>query len=173
MEVAQSIKNPHGSFSEHFELELFKAYRALKALGCDYLYFLGKNSEQSFRFCTDESWIRFYHEDKILPHDPLKRIAETSRFLVLPWEQVSYLNPDERTAMNKRDYYGYFNGLTVARNTGQNTYIFAFSTELKNHNLSAYLLHEKIKVLESTIGRYIELFNQNISLAKVSMSSIM
>jgi hypothetical protein len=159
--VTQNLRSP---FPEQFELQFNKAFRSLKLLGCDYFYFLGTDGDTSYRFCTHEDWIDFYYEEGFILHDPLKRIAENTTFIALPWQQVTHLHGNEKKTMCGRISFGLFNGLTVAREYQNRKYIFALATELKEHDLARYLLLEKIDSLEKFIQDCMKLFDQYLLL---------
>ncbi len=66
-------QNTENHFPEHFELQFSKVFRLLKAVGCDYFYFLGTDGDTSYRFCTYEEWI-----DRILSQSPGKCLSGSS-----------------------------------------------------------------------------------------------
>ena len=150
-------------FPEQFELQFNQAFRTLKLLGCDYFYFLGTDANTRYRFCTHEDWIDFYYDEKFIFNDPLKRIAEKSKFIALPWEQITHLHGDEKKTMCGRIAFGLFNGLTIAREYKKRKYIFALATESKEHDLARYSLLEKIKALEKFIQDCMSLFDRYLS----------
>ena len=161
-------------FPESFELELNKAIRPLKKIGCDYFYFLGKDAGKSARFCTHEDWIDFYYDEKFILNDPLKRIVEnTSSFIALPWEQVTHLHGHEKKTMYGRVSFGLFNGLSIAREYRKRKYTFALATESKDHDLARYLLLEKIETLEQVIQNCMRVFDQYLLLTFSDVSSVM
>lgn len=153
-------------FSEKFELQFNEAFRSLKLLGCDYFYFLGIDAATRYRFCTHEDWIDFYYDEKFIFNDPLKRIAENSKFVALPWEQITHLHGDEKKTMCGRISFGLYNGLTIAREYKKRKYIFALATESKEHDLARYLLLEKIGALEKFIQDCMNLFDHYVSLGQ-------
>lgn len=148
---AQQNRYLYNTFSEQFELQFYKKFHALKNLGCDYLYFLGFNSGNSHRFCTHESWIDFYYDEQFVLNDPLKRIAEKTNFIALPWSQVTHSSKGDKKAIEGRKSFGLHNGLTVTREQNQKKYIFALSTEENSHDLARYLLLEKNEFLQKFI----------------------
>jgi len=152
--------SPSNQFPEHFELQFNKIWRSLKMLGCDYFYFLGTDSGMRHRFCTHEDWQDVYYGEKFVLNDPLKRIAENTAFIALPWEQVTHLHGGEKRTMCGRTSFGLYNGLTVAREYQQRKYIFALATELKEHDLARYLMLEKTGTLEKFILDCMKLFDQ-------------
>ncbi len=153
-------------FPEIIELQFYKAFRTLKMLGCDYFYFLGSDSGISHRFCTHDDWIDFYYDEKFIFNDPLKRIAESSTFLALPWEQITHLHGADKKTMCGRISFGILNGLTIARQHQNRKYIFALATELKEHDLARYLLLEKTVELEKFICDCIRVFDQYLRYVK-------
>ena len=161
LSTTNNLKN---LFPEKFELQLNKAFRSLKILGCDYFYFLGIDAGISHRYCTHEDWIDFYYDEKFIFNDPLKRIAENSTFVALPWEQITHLHGNEKKTMGGRVSYGLFNGLTIAREYKKRKYIFALATELKEHDLARYLLLEKINPLEKFIQDCMSIFDKYLHL---------
>ena len=168
--VTRNLKNP---FPEQFELQLNRAFRSLKILGCDYFYFLGTDAEISCRFCTHEDWMEFYYEEKFILNDPLKRIAENTTFIALPWQQVTHLHGNEKRTMCGRVSYGLYNGLTIAREYQNRKYIFALASELKEHDLARYLLLEKIDSLEKFVQDCMKLFDQYLLLMFNPVSNVM
>ncbi|HHG8507950.1 TPA: autoinducer binding domain-containing protein [Legionella pneumophila] len=150
----------HSTFPEQFELQFYKNFHSLKKLGCDYFYFLGFNSGMSHRFCTDDNWIDFYHNEKLILNDPLKRIADTSTFIVLPWSQITFSKKSEKKAIEGRKSFGLYNGITITREKNNKKYIFALSTEEMNHDLARYLLLEKSHILEDFLTNCMQLFEQ-------------
>lgn len=158
------VNNLHNIFPEKFELQFYKAFRSLKHLGCDYFYFLGLDSGVSYRFCTHENWIDFYKDEKFILNDPLKRVVESTPFIILPWEQISFLHGNEKKTMYGRISFGLFNGLTIAREHKKRKYVFALATELKEHELARYLLLEKIDTLEKFTCDCMRLFDQYLML---------
>lgn len=168
--ATQNLRNP---FPEQFELQFNKAFRLLKALGCDYFYFLGTDGDTSYRFCTHEDWIDFYYDEKFILNDPLKRIAENTTFIALPWQQVAHLHGNEKKTMCGRVSFGLFNGLTIAREHQNRKCIFALATESKEHDLARYLLIEKIDTLEKFIQDCMKLFDQYLLLMFNPVSVVM
>lgn len=166
-------QNQNTSFPEYFELKLNDHFRSLKLLGCDYLYFLGTDTSMRHRFCTHEDWMDFYYSEKFILNDPLKRIAENTTFVALPWEQVTHLHGQEKRTMFGRASFGMFNGLTVAREYQKRKYIFALATELKEHDLARYLLLEKTGVLEKFVQDCMVLFDQYLLLMLNPRSTMM
>ena len=158
------IKNPNSNFPEQFELQFNKIFRPLKRLGCDYFYFLGVNDGMRYRFCTDENWMDFYYDERLIFDDPLKRIAENTTFIALPWHQVSHLHGNEKRTMQGRGSYGLYNGITIAREHQKRKYIFALSTESKEHDLARYLLIEKSDQLKQFVQDCMNLFDQYLML---------
>ena len=159
-----NAKNLHNFFPESFELQFYQAFRILKNLGCDYFYFLGLEGRSSYRFCTHEDWMDFYHEEKFLLNDPLKRIAYNSKFIITPWDQVTYLHSNEKKTMYGRISFGLFNGLTIAREYHNKKYIFALATELKEHDMARYFLLEKMNQLEQFVCDCMRIFDQYLNL---------
>ncbi len=153
-------RNSNNQFPEPFELQFSKAFRSLKQLGCDYFYFMGTDSGMRYRFCTQENWMDIYYDEKFILSDPLKRIAENTTFIALPWEQVTHLHGGEKRTMCGRASFGLYNGLTIARKYQQRKYIFALATELKEHDLARYLMLEKTGTLEIFILDCMQLFDQ-------------
>ena len=166
-------RNIINSFPEQFELQLNKAFRSLKALGCDYFYFLGIDTDIRYRFCSHEDWMDFYYDEKFILNDPLKRIAENTPFIAIPWQQVTHLHGNEKRAMCGRVSYGLFNGLTIAREHQNGKYIFTLATELKEHDLARFLLLEKIEPLEKFIQDCMKLFDQYLLLMFNPVSVVM
>ncbi|MFO2625239.1 autoinducer binding domain-containing protein [Legionella pneumophila serogroup 1] len=156
----QQSKYLHSSFPEQFELQFYQNFHSLKKIGCDYFYFLGFNSGMSHRFCTDDNWIDFYHDEKFILDDPLKRIAEASTFIALPWSQITYSKKSEKKAIAGRQYFGLYNGITITRERNNKKYIFALSTEEMSHDLARYLLLEKCQILQNFITNCMNLFDQ-------------
>ncbi|USQ12955.1 autoinducer binding domain-containing protein [Legionella lytica] len=150
----------HSTFPEQFELQFYKNFHSLKRLGCDYFYFLGFNSGQSHRFCTDSNWIDFYYDEKFILDDPLKRIAEASSFIALPWSQITFSKKSEKKAIEGRLSFGLYNGITITRERNNKKYIFALSTEEMSHDLARYLLLEKSLILEDFLTNCMQLFDQ-------------
>ncbi|HHT0594672.1 TPA: hypothetical protein ACTXXA_003279 [Legionella anisa] len=97
-------------------------------------------------------------------NDPLKRIIEDTKFLILPWNQLTYLHGDEKRTMYGRISFGLFNGLTITREFKGRKYTFALATECKEHDLARYLLLEKIDTLEEFISDCNKLFDQYLAL---------
>ncbi|WP_058535345.1 autoinducer binding domain-containing protein [Legionella saoudiensis] len=161
---ALETRSLHNIFPENFELQFHQVLHSLKQLGCDYFYFLGLDSGISYRFCTHENWIDFYHDERFISNDPLKRVVEDTKFIALPWEQVTHLHGKEKRAMCGRVSFGLFNGLTIAREYRNKKYIFALATEFKEHDLARYLLLEKTGKLEQFICDCMRLFNQYTTL---------
>jgi len=159
-----NVRNLHGIFPQKFELQFYQAFRRLKDLGCDYFYFLGLDSGISYRFCTHEDWMDFYHDEKFILNDPLKRVVENSTFIVAPWEQITHLHANEKKTMYGRISFGLFNGVTIAREHRNRKYIFALATELKEHDLARYLLLEKMDTLERFVCDCMRLFDQYLML---------
>lgn len=170
--VTQTIKNP---FPEQFELQFNKAFRSLKALGCDYFYFLGidTSTDTSYRFCTHEEWMDLYYEEGFILNDPLKRVAENTTFIALPWQQVTHLHGNEKRSMSGRISFGLYNGLTIAREYRNKKYIFALATESKEHDLARFLLIEKIDSVENFIQDCMKLFDQYLLLMFNPVSVVM
>ncbi|HDP0036250.1 hypothetical protein DGG96_16980 [Legionella qingyii] len=160
----QKVGSLHNFFPEKFELQLYQAFRKLKALGCDYFYFLGSDDVATYRFCTHDEWIDFYRDEQFILNDPLKRIIEDAKFLLLPWSQLTYLHSDEKRTMYGRVSFGLFNGLTITREFNSRKYTFALATECKEHDLARYLILEKINTLEELICDCIKLFDQYLAL---------
>ena len=161
-----SIKN---LFPEQFELQLNKAFRSLKMLGCDYFYFLGIDAGTSHRFCTHDDWMDIYYDEKFIFNDPLKRIAENATFVALPWAQITHLDGNEKKTMCGRVSFGLFNGLTIAREYQKRKYILALATESKEHDLARYLLLEKITELEKFIQECMSIFDQYLRQKSISI----
>jgi hypothetical protein len=151
-------------FPEQFELQLIKALRPLKLLGCDYFYFLGMDGENCHRFCSHEDWIDHYNKEKFSVNDPLKRLVNDTSFIALPWEQLTHLNKNEKKPMDCRISYGLFNGLTIAREYRGKKYILVLATESKEHDLARYLMLEKIEPLEQFVRDCMRLFDQYLLL---------
>ncbi|RAP34624.1 hypothetical protein B1207_15180 [Legionella quinlivanii] len=164
LQLYSKSKNPHGSFPEKFELQFYQAFHTLKKLGCDYLYFLGIEDQISYRFCTHDYWMDIYNTEKLILNDPLRRVSESSNFILLPWTQITHLHGDEKKTMNARSSNGLFNGLTISRQHNNKKYIFALATELKDHDLARYLVLENINTVEQVFSYYIKLFNQYLAL---------
>ena len=171
--ATQKARSLHNTFPEKFELQFYQAFHTLKLLGCDYFYFLGLDSGVSYRFCTHDDWIDLYHEEKFILNDPLKRVIEDTKFMVLPWEQVTHLHGNEKRTMYGRISFGLFNGLSVARDHRNRKYIFALATEFKEHDLSRYLLLEKTHELEKVICNCMKLFDQYLTLMLQPIAQIM
>lgn len=168
-----TVRNFHNIFPEKFELQFYQIFRSLLSLGCDYLYFLGLDSGITYRFCTHDDWIDFYHDEKFILYDPLKRVINNTSFLVLPWGQVTHLDANEKKTMSGRISFGLFNGLTISRECQKKKYIFALATESKEHDLARYLLLEKIDKLERAIRDCIRLFDQYLLLISKPLSQMM
>ncbi len=164
MHLSINNNNLYNLFPERFELQFSNAFRPLKLLGCDYLYFLGIDGDICHRFCTHEDWIDFYYDEKFVFNDPLKRVVENTSFIALPWEQATHLNGNEKKTMYGRVSFGLFNGLTIAREYRGKKYIFALATESKEHDLARYLFLEKIEVLEKFVRDCMKLFDQYLLL---------
>lgn len=158
--VAQRANNFHAFFPENIELQFYQVFRKLKNLGCDYFYFLGTDKVSSYRFCTHEHWIDAYHSEKFILHDPLKRIAEDTDFIILPWEQITHLHGKEKVTMCGRISFGLFNGLTIVREYNSKKYIFAFATESKEHDLARFLLLEHMETLQTFALECMKKFNE-------------
>jgi hypothetical protein len=169
----QKIESLHSSFPEKFELQFYQSFHILKNLGCDYFYFLGLDTGASYRFCTHEDWMSFYHDEKFLLNDPLKRIVDNSKFIVTPWDQITHLHSNEKKTMYGRVSFGLFNGLTISREHHYRKYIFALATELKEHDLARYLLLEKTDKLEKFVCDCMKLFDQYLILMHKPISHIM
>jgi hypothetical protein len=152
------------NFPEKIELQVYQAFRSLKELGCDYFYFLGQASGNSYRFCTHENWMEAYHGEKFVLNDPLKRVVESTPFIILPWEQISFLHGKEKKTMYGRISFGLFNGLTISREYQNRKYIFALATESKEHDLARYLMLVKTDTLEKAIYDCMKLFDQYLML---------
>ncbi|MBA2649738.1 MAG: autoinducer binding domain-containing protein [Legionella sp.] len=150
------------NFPEEFELKFNKIFHVLKKLGCDYFYFLGINTGFRHRFCTHEDWIDFYVAEKLALNDPLKRVAEGSTFIALPWQQLTHLHGKDKRTMLARPSYGLHNGLTIAKTYQQKRYILTLATELKEHDIARYLLLEKVGILEKFIKDCMMLFDQHV-----------
>ncbi len=153
----------HRTFNEPFELLFNKQLQPLNSLGCSYFYFLvsdvnGQN--KSYRFCTHEDWIDFYHYEKMLNHDPLKRMAQSFNFAVIPWKQVCHTNGQEKMTMEGRRDFGLYNGVTITRDFQNKKYIFVLATEYKDHDLARFLLIEKSDQLEVFIQNCMRVFNR-------------
>ncbi len=161
---AVTAKNANQLFPEQMELNFNQIFRSLKAMGCDYFYFLGMDGDTRYRFCTHEDWMDLYYDEKFIFNDPLKRIAESATFVALPWEQVTHLHGKEKHAMCDRTSFGLFNGLTIAREHLKRKYIFALATESKEHDLARYLLLEKTIELEKLVQECMKLFDQYLLL---------
>jgi hypothetical protein len=160
-------------FSEDFELQFYQAFRKIKDLGCDYFYFLGVANSDSYRFCTHEHWMDFYHEEKFMLNDPLKRVSENTKFIMLPWEQVTHLHGHEKRTMSGRTSFGLYNGLSIAREYNNRKYIFALATECQEHALARYLLLENIVKLEEFICCCMRLFDQYLLLMAKPVAYVM
>ncbi|WP_058508234.1 autoinducer binding domain-containing protein [Legionella quinlivanii] len=160
LQLYSKSKNPHSSFPEKFELQFYQAFHTLKKLGCDYLYFLGIENQISYRFCTHEHWMDIYNTEKLILNDPLRRVTETSNFILIPWEQITHLNGKEKNTMCARVSYGFYNGLTISRQFLNRKFIFAFATELREHDLARFLMLENMDVLECLVNTFIKLFDQ-------------
>lgn len=173
MHVAAVQKNLKNPFPEQFELQLNKAFLPLKALGCDYFYFLGIDADTSYRFCTHEDWMDVYYDEGFILNDPLKRIAENTSFVALPWQQVTHLYANDKRTMCGRTSYGLNHGLTIAHGHQNRKYIFALATELKEHDLARYLLLEKTSVLEKFVQDCMKLFDQYLLLMFNPVSTVM
>jgi hypothetical protein len=171
--VSANTRNSHNIFPEKIELQFYQAFCSLKLLGCDYFYFLGLDGGVTYRFCTHDNWIDFYHDEKFIAYDPLKRIIENIPFMVLPWEQVTHLHANEKKTMYGRISFGLFNGLTIARESHKRKYVFALATESKEHDLARYLLLEKIDKLEKVIYDFIRLFDQYLVLMYTPLAQMM
>jgi len=163
----------HNIFPENFELKLYKAFKSMKELGCDYFYFLGLDSGISYRFCTHDDWIDLYHDEQFILNDPLKRAVESSKFIALPWQQLTHLNYNERRSMNGRISFGIYNGLTVAKEFNKRKYIVTLATELKEHDLARYLMLEQIEKLEYFVYECMRLFNQYTALMSFTSNIVM
>lgn len=166
MEVCtiNNTKNLHNYFPENFELQFYKIFRKLKNLGCDYFYFLGLDSGISYRFCTNDNWMSFYRDEKFVLNDPLKRIVETTNFIITPWNQITHLHGSEKKTMQGRISYGLFNGLTITREFRSRKYIITLATEMKEHDLARYFLLEKLNHLENFVYECMQLFDQYLTL---------
>ncbi|HDV5709459.1 autoinducer binding domain-containing protein [Legionella pneumophila] len=150
-------------FDENQELLFNKQLRPLNALGCDYFYYLVSDcnsKNNSYRFCTHEDWMDFYYEEKLIDNDPLKRIMEQSTHSILPWNQTSFMNKNEKRTMSGRYAFGLFNGLSIVSNYKDKKHIFVLATEHKEHDLARYLLLEKELELKKLMGGCIALFNE-------------
>lgn len=167
------VKNSRNSFPEKFELQFYKAFCSLKYLGCDYFYFLGLDVGITYRFCTHENWIDFYYDEKFILNDPLKRVVESTKFIVLPWQQVTHLHSNEKKTMYGRVSFGLFNGLSISREYRKRKHIFALATELKDHDLARYLLLEKSDTLEKFICDCMRLFDEYLLLMSEPVALIM
>lgn len=163
-------KNPYQHFSEEFKLQIYSVFKKLKALGCDYFYFLGTDGEIRYRFSSQEEWMEIYYSEKFILNDPLKRIAEKSSWIVFPWNQVTHQNSHEKKTMQGRVSYGFYNGLTISRKHLSRQFIFTFATAIREHDLARYLLLEKNKKLEDVIQYCMQLFNQYLHLMHQSIS---
>lgn len=142
-DVRKRIYRP---FDEKRELLFNKQLRILNALGCDYFYYLvsdPKPQNDSYRFCTHEDWMDFYYEEKLVDHDPLKRIAENANTSVLPWNQASIMNKNEKRTMSGRSAFGLHNGITIVQKYQEKKYIFVLATESREHDMARYLLLER------------------------------
>ena len=151
----------HRTFNEPFELQFTKQLQPLNALGCNYFYFLVSDvndQNKSYRFCTHEDWIDFYHYEKMLNHDPLKRMAQSLNFAVIPWKQVSHINSQEKMTMAGRGDFGLYNGLTITRSFQDKKYIFVLATEHNDHDLARFLLIENSDQLEVFIQNCMRAF---------------
>lgn len=162
--VIQKAESPYSFFPEKFELQFYQAFRNIKALGCDYFYFLGLDGATSYRFCTHEHWMESYHTEKFISDDPLKRLAENTKFLILPWEQLTHIHGGEKRTMDGRTSFGLFHGLTMVREHNHKKYIFALATECKEHDLARYFLLEKTERLEEFSRNCLRQFDQYTSL---------
>lgn len=140
-------------FNEDLELKLNKNLRPLVPLGCDYFYFLvlDDKDQPNTRYCSHENWLDFYHEENMSHNDPLKRIAEGSPSIVIPWQQISHMNRQEKTTMSGRASFGLFNGLTIVQNINDKKYILVLATETADHDLSRFLLIENSLKLETFV----------------------
>ncbi|MFT4058386.1 MAG: hypothetical protein QM652_02445 [Legionella sp.] len=134
---------------------------------------MGLDAGLSYRFCTHEDWIDFYHDEKLILNDPLKRVIEDTKFIVLPWEQVTHIHGNEKRTMSGRISFGLFNGLTIARKHHNRKYIFALATELKEHDIAKYLLLEKTNQLEKFVSDCMRLFDQYLLLMLEPIAQIM
>ncbi|MCE3043961.1 autoinducer binding domain-containing protein [Legionella sp. 16cNR16C] len=162
LQAAPKAKNPHNSFHEKFELQFYQAFHTLKRLGCDYLYFLAVENGVSYRFCTHENWMDIYNTEKLILNDPLRRVAESGTFILVPWAQITHLHGNEKKTMCARVSHGLFNGMTISRQFRNRKYIFALATELREHDLARYLLLENMNKLEQVICNYTKLFDQHM-----------
>lgn len=169
--TVQKVKNFHSLFTEHFELQYYQKFRKLKLLGCDYFYFLGTTETETYRFCTHADWIEIYHEERFLLNDPLKRVIENTKFIVLPWDQLAHIHGDEKRTMLGRVSFGLHNGLTISREHNNRKHIYALATETKDHELAKYLLIEKMHNLQEMVFDCISIFNQYINYIKISRLS--
>lgn len=160
----QKAGSLHNFFPEKFELQFYQAFRKLKDLGCDYFYFLGSDSVTTFRFCTHDEWIDFYHDEKFILNDPLKRIIENTKFLILPWEQLAYLHGNEKRTMYGRISFGLYNGLTITREFNSRKYTFALATECEEHDLARYFLLNNISKLEIFVLACMKIFDEYLML---------
>ncbi|WP_165483101.1 autoinducer binding domain-containing protein [Legionella genomosp. 1] len=170
LQLYSKSKNPHNSFPEKFELQFYQAFHTLKKLGCDYLYFLGIENQISYRFCTHDYWMDIYNREKLILNDPLRRITEGSNFILVPWDQITHLHGGEKKTMGARISYGFFNGLTISRQFGNKKFIFAFATELREHDLARFLLLENMDKLEQVIALCIKLYDQYLILVSGNRS---
>lgn len=163
----------HSTFPEQFELQFYRNFHSLKKLGCDYFYFLGFDSGISHRFCTDDNWINFYHDEKFIQNDPLKRIAESSTFIALPWSQLTLSKKAEKRSIEGRQSFGLYNGITITRERNNKKYIFALSTEEMNHDLARYLILEKSNILEGFLMNCMKLFDQYLHITLKNQNLMM
>lgn len=149
-------------FNESFELLLNKQLQPLNSLGCDYFYFLvsaNSNKNKSYRFCTHEDWIDFYHFEKLIQSDPLKRIAQNLDSSVIPWKQVSHSSSQEKKIMEGREDFGLYNGLSITCTQKKKKYIFVLATEYRDHDLARFLLIENRTQLEVMIQNCMRAFS--------------
>lgn len=159
---SSQIKNVYHCFPEEIEIQFNKIFRLIKILGCDYFYFIGEDTGARHRFCTHVDWLDFYATERLVLNDPLKRVAESSKFIALPWQQVTNLYGKDKLTMSARTSFGLYNGITIAREHQQRKYIFALASELKEHDLGRYLLLEKVDSLQKVVYDTMKLFDQYI-----------
>lgn len=153
----------YSSFTEPQELKLSKALRPIHKLGCDYLYYLNYNPTShniSYRFCTHEDWLDFYHEESLVTADPLKRVMINSKNAVLPWEQVNFQNKAEKQTMSARTSFGLNNGISIVCDYNNNKHILVLATENKEHDLARYLLQEQCHMLNTLMKNCIAILDE-------------
>ncbi|BCA95221.1 hypothetical protein TUM19329_15820 [Legionella antarctica] len=102
----------------------------------------------------------FYYEEQFIDHDPLKRIAENTHISVLPWNQASVMNKNEKRTMSGRSAFGLHNGVTIIQKYQDKRYIFVLATESRDHDLARYLLLERSDELKKLMQGCITIFDE-------------